>query len=74
MDQGFRHQTTVAGLFPAEPYGLFPGGLSPRALRFQRQWCSGNIAAFQAVALGSIPGWRKLIYFFYIYYHEYNCI
>lgn len=21
------------------------------------QWCSGNITAFQAVALGSIPGW-----------------
>jgi hypothetical protein len=67
MDQGFRHQTTVAGQSPAEPFGLFPGGLSPRILFdktflkkvCKRQWCSGNIAAFQAVALGSIPGWRK---------------
>ena len=26
----------------------------------QRQWCSGNISAFQALALDSISGWRKL--------------
>ena len=26
--------------------------------RFKRRWCSGNINAFQAFALGSIPGRR----------------
>ena len=25
--------------------------------RQKHQWCSGNITAFQAFALGSIPGW-----------------
>jgi hypothetical protein len=24
-----------------------------------RQWCSGNIIAFQAIALSSILGWRS---------------
>ena len=26
---------------------------------YKHQWCSGNISAFQALALGSIPGWCK---------------
>ena len=34
------------------------------ATRTEHQWCSGNINAFQAFALGSIPGWCKLFYFF----------
>lgn len=28
----------------------------------RHQWCSGNINAFQAFALGSIPGWCKDIF------------
>ena len=28
----------------------------------QRRWCSGNINAFQAFALGSIPGRRRCIF------------
>ena len=31
-----------------------------------RQWCSGNINAFQAFALDSISGWRTLIMLLYI--------
>jgi hypothetical protein len=27
----------------------------------QRQWCSGNINAFQAFALDSISGWRSFL-------------
>ena len=33
-----------------------------RQHQHQRRWCSGNINAFQAFALGSIPGRRMLIY------------
>ena len=28
------------------------------SLKLKRRWCSGNINAFQAFALGSIPGRR----------------
>ena len=28
----------------------------------KRQWCSGNITAFQAVALSSILGWRNVFF------------
>jgi hypothetical protein len=28
----------------------------------KRQWCSGNIIAFQAIALSSILGWRKFLF------------
>lgn len=31
--------------------------VSCRHQQVQHQWCSGNINAFQAFALGSIPGW-----------------
>ena len=35
----------------------------------KHQWCSGNITAFQAVALGSIPGWCNEISFMGFEYH-----
>jgi membrane glycosyltransferase len=34
-----------------------------------RRWCSGNINAFQAFALGSIPGRRRDILFM-----QHNCV
>ena len=33
----------------------------------QRQWCIGNIEASQALAPGSTPGWRKVVFFFFPY-------
>ena len=44
------------------------GGFDPhigceyrKDVNIQRPWCSGNITAFQAVAVGSIPAGRILI-------------
>ena len=31
------------------------------AIRDRRHWCSGNIGASQALAPGSIPGWRTVL-------------
>ena len=29
--------------------------------KIERHWCSGNIGASQALAPGSIPGWRTIL-------------
>ena len=33
--------------------------------RERRHWCSGNIGASQALAPGSIPGWRTILVYVY---------
>lgn len=33
-------------------------------LMYKHHWCSGNIVAFQAIALGSIPGWCSVSPFY----------
>ena len=36
-------------------------GFQFSAIRDRRHWCSGNIGASQALAPGSIPGWRTIL-------------
>ena len=50
-----------SGMFPALGGGGFVLKQVNESRRFSiwRQWCSGNISAFQALALGLIPGWRS---------------
>ena len=40
----------------------------------KRHWCSGNINAFQAFALGSIPEWRNLLLSWFPFHSRYRWI
>ena len=63
LDQVTVTKQRLRGSAPQNPKGSIRGAYPPgyffEKQISKRQWCSGNIAAFQAVALGSIPGWRK---------------